>query len=149
MKVIQYIGLDVHNDSIAISIAPSDSVEVRRYGVIGGRHEDVLKFVQKRQSAHPEDTLQFCYEAGPRGYPLCRFLRGLGHESILVCPSRVPRCPGDRVKTDRRDADQLARLYRAGELTGIHVPEPEDEAMRDLLRSRFQVVRAQHRARQQ
>ena len=68
---------------------------------------------------------------------------------LLVCPSRVPRRPGDRVKTDRRDADQLARLYRAGELSGLHVPEPEDEAVRDLLRSRDQVRRAQHRARQQ
>src|ERR1051325_491142 len=70
-------------------------------------------------------------------------------ECIIVCPSRVPRRPGDRVKTNRRDADQLARLYRAGEIWGIHLPEPEDEAMRDLLRSRVQVGRAQHRARQQ
>jgi transposase len=122
---------------------------VRRYGLIGGTHEDVLKFVKKLRAAHPEATLQFCYEAGPRGYPLCRFLRELGCECLVVCPSRVPRRPGDRVKTDRRDADQLARLLRACELTGIHVPEPEDEALRDLLRSRHQVVQAQHRARQQ
>ena len=72
-----------------------------------------------------------------------------GLDCILVCPSKVPRKPGERVKTDRRDADDLARLYRAGELTGIYVPEPEDEAMRDLLRARFQVGRQQHRARQQ
>jgi transposase len=149
MKVIIYIGLDVHNDSIAISIASSDSTEVRRWGVIGGTHEHVQRFLKQLQAAHPEATLQFCYEAGPRGFPLVRFLRGLGHDCLVVCPSRVPRRPGDRVKTDRRDADQLARLYRAGELSGIHVPEPEDEAMRDLLRSRDQVRRAQHRARQQ
>ena len=66
-----------------------------------------------------------------------------------MCPSKVPRKPGERVKTDRRDADQLARLLRAGELTGIYVPEPVDEAMRDLIRARFQVGKAQHRARQQ
>jgi len=149
MNVILYIGLDVHNDSIAISIAPSDFTEVRRYGVIGGTHEDVHRLVKKLQSAHPEATLRFCYEAGPRGYPLCRFLRGLGLECIIVCPSRVPRRPGDRVKTNRRDADQLARLYRAGEIGGIHLPQPEDEAVRDLLRSRDQVLRAQRRARQQ
>ena len=143
------VGLDVHNDSIAVSLAPSDSVEVRRYGIIGGAHDDVLQLLKKLQAAHPGTALKFCYEAGPRGYPLCRLLRGLGHECLVVCPSRVPRCPGDRVKTDRRDADQLARLFRAGELTGIHVPEPEDEALRDLLRSRYQVVCAQHRARQQ
>jgi transposase len=147
--LVLFIGLDVHNDSIAISLAPSDSTEVRRWGIIGGTHEHVQRFVKQIQAAHPDATLKFCYEAGPRGFPLVRFIRGLGHECIVVCPSRVPRLPGDRVKTDRRDADQLARLYRAGELAGIHVPEPEDEAMRDLLRSRDQVRRAQHRARQQ
>lgn len=149
MNVIHYIGLDVHNDSVAISIASSDSTEVRRWGIIGGTHDDVLRFIKKVQAAHPRATLCFCYEAGPRGYPLCRFIRSLGHECIIVCPSRVPRRPGDRVKTDRRDADQLARLYRAGELSGIHLIEPEDEAMRDFLRSRHQIIRAQHRARQQ
>ena len=122
---------------------------MRRYGIIGGTHEEVLKLARKLQVAHPHCQLRFCYEAGPRGYPLCRFLRGLGHECVIVCPSRVPRRPGDRVKTDRRDADQLARLLRAGELSGLHVPEPEEEAIRDLLRSRDQVRRAQHRARQQ
>ena len=145
MKVIIHIGLDVHNDYIA----PLDSAEVRRWGVIGGTHEHMQRFIKQLQAAHPQATLKFCYEAGPRGYPLCRFIRGLGYECLIICPSRVPRRPGDRVKTDRRDADQLARLFRAGELCGIHVPEPEDEAMRDLLRSRDQVRRAQHRARQQ
>jgi len=144
-----FVGLDVHNDSIAVSLAPSDSTEVRRYGIIGGEHDDVLKLAKKLQAAHPESTLKFCYEAGPRGFALCRCLRTHGLDCILVCPSKVPRKPGDRVKTDRRDADQLARLYRAGELTGIYVPHPEDEAMRDLIRARFQVGKAQHRARQQ
>jgi len=149
MNLMIYVGLDVHNESIAVSIASNDSTEVRRWGLLGGTHAHVQRLIKQLQSAHPGATLKFCYEAGPRGYPLGRFLRGLGQECIIVCPSRVPRRPGDRVKTDRRDADQLARLYRAGELVGIHVPEPEDEAMRDLLRSRYQVVRAQHRARQQ
>jgi transposase len=144
-----HLGLDVHNDSLAVSLAPSDSTEVRRYGIIGGTHEDVRRLITKLQAAHPGATLRFCYEAGPRGFPLCRFLRSLGHECLVVCPARVPRCPGDRVKTDRRDADQLARLLRAGELTGLHVPEPEDEALRDLLRTRQQILQARHRARQQ
>ena len=116
MNVILHIGLDVHKDSNAVSIAPSDSTEVRRWGVIGGTHEHVGRFIKQVRAAHPDATLKFCYEAGPCGFPLARFIRGLGHECILVCPSRVPRRPGDRVKTDRRDADQLARLYRAGEL---------------------------------
>ena len=146
---ILFIGLDVHNDSIAVSLAPSDTTEVRRYGIIGGEHDDVLKLAKKLQAAHPGTLLKFCYEAGPRGFALCRCLRSHGLECIMVCPSKVPRKPGERVKTDRRDADQLARLYRAGELTGIYVPEPEDEAMRDLIRARYQVGKAQHRARQQ
>jgi transposase len=146
---VLFIGLDVHNDSIAVSLAPSDSTEVRRYGIIGGEHDDVLKLAKKLQAAHPGTLLKFCYEAGPRGFALCRCLRLHGLECIIVCPSKVPRKPGERVKTDRRDADQLARLYRAGELTGIYVPEPEDEAMRDLIRARYQVGKAQHRARQQ
>lgn len=146
---VLFVGLDVHNDTIAVSLAPSDSTEVRRYGIIGGQHDDVLKLIKKLSAAHPGALLKFCYEAGPRGYPLCRFLRSHGAECLIVAPSKVPRQPGDRVKTDRRDADQLARLLRAGELTGIYVPDPQDEAVRDLIRARYQVSKQQHRARQQ
>ena len=143
-----FLGLDVHNDTIAVSLAPSDSTELRRYGIIGGQHDDVLKLLKKLEAAHPGTPLRFCYEAGPRGYPLCRFIRSHGADCIIVAPSKVPRQPGDRVKTDRRDADQLARLFRAGELTGIYVPDPQDEAVRDLIRARYQVSKQQHRARQ-
>jgi transposase len=146
---VLYVGLDVHNDTIAASLAPGQSTEVRRYGIIGGRHDDVLRLIKKLSAAHPGLALKFCYEAGPRGYPLCRFIRSHGAQCMVVAPSKVPRQPGDRVKTDRRDADQLARLYRAGELTGIHVPDPQDEAVRDLIRARYQVQKQQHRARQQ
>ena len=86
---------------------------------------------------------------GPRGYPLRRFIRSHGCECLIVAPSKIPRAPGDRVKTDRRDAAPLARLFRAGELTGIYAPDPQDEAVRDLIRARYQVQRQQHRARQQ
>jgi transposase len=109
----------------------------------------VLRLIKKLRAAHPGAALKFCYEAGPRGYPLCRFIRAHRAECIVVAPSKVPRQPGDRVKTDRRDADQLARLLRAGELTGIYVPDPPDEAVRDLIRARYQVSTQQHRARQQ
>ena len=101
--------MDVHNDSIAVSLAPSESTEVRRYGIIGGSHDDVLKLLQELQAAHPGTQLRACYEAGPRGYPLCRFIRAHGHTCIRVARSKIPRKPGDRVKTDRRDADPLAR----------------------------------------
>lgn len=146
---VLFIGLDVHNDTIAVSLAPSDSTEVRRYGIIGGQHDDVLRLLKKLTAAHPGVGLKCCYEAGPRGYPLCRFIRQHGADCIIVAPSKVPRQPGDRVKTDRRDADQLARLFRAGELTGIYVPDPRDEAVRDLIRARYQAQKQQHRARQQ
>lgn len=144
-----FIGLDVHTDSIAVSLAPSGSGEVRRYGMIGGTHDDALKLAKKLAAAHPGLTLKFCYEAGPHGFPLVRCLHAHGYDCILVAPSKIPRQPGDRVKTNRRDADQLARLHRAGELTAIHVPDPQDEAVRDLIRARCQVQRQQHRARQQ
>jgi len=144
-----FIGLDVHTESIAVSLAPGDSTEVRRYGLIGGTHDDVLRLAKKLAAAHPGLTLRFCYEAGPHGYPPCRCLRGHGYDCILVAPSKIPRAPGQRVKTNRRDADQLARLCRAGELTAIHVPAPEDEAVRDLLRARWQTAKHRHRARQQ
>jgi transposase len=146
---VLFIGLDVHTDSIAVSLAPSDTTEVRRYGIIGGTHDDVLRLAKKLQAAHPNHQLRFCYEAGPHGYPLCRFLQVHGYECILVSPSKLPRKPGERVKTNRRDADQLARLHRAGELTGIYVPNAQDEAVRDLVRARHQAQRHQHRARQQ
>lgn len=132
-----------------MSLAPSDTTEVRRYGLIGGSHDDVLKLAKKLAAAHPGVPLKFCYEAGPHGYPLGRCLRAHGYDCILIAPSKLPTAPGDRVKTNRRDADQLARLHRAGELTAIFIPEPEDEAVRDLLRARWQTVKAQHRARQQ
>jgi len=108
--LVLFTGLDVHNDTIAVSLAPSDSTEVRRYGIIGGEHDDVLKLAKKLATAHPGAFLKFCYEAGPRGFALCRCLRSHGLDCILVCPSKVPRKPGERVKTDRRDADDLARL---------------------------------------
>ena len=79
-------GLDVHNDSIAVSLAPSDSPEVRRYGIIGGQHDDVLRLLKKLSAAHPGAALKVCYEAGPRGYPLCRFLRQHGAECLIVAP---------------------------------------------------------------
>jgi transposase len=146
---VLFIGLDVHTDSIAVSLASADGSEVRRYGIIGGTHDDVLRLAKTLLAAHPDTELRFCYEAGPHGYPLARCLRAQGYECILVAPSKIPRQPGDRVKTNRRDADQLARLYRAGDVKGIYVPEPQDEAVRDLIRARYQIMKQQHRARQQ
>ena len=144
-KVIHYLGLDVHKDSIAVSIAPAHSTEVRRYGIIGGTLTAVDKLVKKLSSANVE--LRLVYEAGPCGFVLCRHLRAKGLFCEVVAPSLIPRKASDRVKTDRRDADQLARLHRAGELTAIHVPDQEDEAVRDLVRARFRALTDQRQAR--
>jgi transposase len=144
-KSIYYIGLDVHKETIAVSIAPEGSSEVRRYGIIGGTLDAVAKLIKKLSQECME--LRFVYEAGPCGFVLCRYLRSKGYVCMVVCPSLVPKKPSDRVKTDRRDADQLARLYRASELTGIHIPDPEDEAVRDLVRARTAALVDQRKAR--
>jgi transposase len=93
--------------------------------------------------------LRFCYEAGPCGYGIQRQLTAAGHSCVVVAPSLIPRRPGDRVKTDRRDAVNLAKLHRAGELTAVWVPDEAHEAMRDLVRARLAAVRSLRQARQQ
>jgi transposase len=143
-----HVGLDVHKDSIEITTADSGrDGEVRRFGQISGDLASLDKAVKKLQSSGR--TLQFVYEAGPCGYTIYRHLTAKGFSCKVVAPSQTPRKPGDRVKTDRRDSTSLARLDRAGELTYVHVPTPEDEAMRDLIRAREDAKRAEVRARQQ
>jgi len=146
-KSIHYLGLDVHKESIAVSIAPAHSTEVRRYGIIHGSLDAVDKLVKKL--AQPGIELRVVYEAGPCGFVICRQLRAKGIACEVVAPSLIPRKASDKVKTDRRDADQLARLFRAGELTPIHVPDQEDEAVRDLIRARHSAMddlrKARHR----
>jgi transposase len=144
-KTVHYLGLDVHKESIAVSIAPQNSTEVRRYGIINGSLDAVDKLLKKLCCDHVE--LRVVYEAGPCGFVLCRHLRNQGIHCEVVSPSLIPKKASDRVKTDRRDADQLARLYRAGELTAIHVPDQEDEAIRDLIRARYSAVADLRQAR--
>lgn len=144
MKSIKFIGMDVHKNSIAIAIADG---EVRYYGEIPNVMSALDKIIRKLVSDNSE--LRFVYEAGPCGYQLYRHLVGNGFECAVVAPSLIPRKSGDRIKNDRRDAMSLARLFRAGELTAIHVPVPEDEAMRDLSRAREDAKFAQRKAKQQ
>ena len=125
-KTVHYIGLDVHKETIAVSIAPEATSEVRRYGIIGGSLDAVDKLLKKLSA--PGVQLRLVYEAGPTGFVLCRHLRSRGLPCDITAPSLIPKKASDRVKTNRRDADQLARLYRAGELTLIHIPDQEDEA---------------------
>ncbi len=123
------------------------SGEVRFYGDIGSGPAPMTALIKKL--AKPEVRLHFCYEAGPTGYELYRHIVALGHDCRVVAPSLIPRRPGDRVKTNRRDAISLAKLHRAGELTAVWVPDRGHEAMRDLGRAREAAVDARKRARQQ
>ena len=143
-----YVGLDVHKDSIAVAYAPEDrGSEVVSLGTIGTRQCDIDKLIRKLDSKGA--TLGFVYEAGPCGYWLYRYLTRKGLICHVVAPSLIPRKPGDRVKTDRRDAMTLARLMRSGDLAAIYVPQVQDEAIRDLSRAREDAMRdlktAKHR----
>jgi transposase len=143
-----YVGLDVHKDAIAVAYAPEErGAEVVSLGTIGTRQCDIDKLIRKLISKSP--NLALVYEAGPCGYWLYRYLTKKGLRCSVVAPSLIPRKPGDRVKTDRRDAITLARLMRSGDLTSIYVPEIPDEAIRDLSRAREDAMRdlkaAKHR----
>jgi transposase len=142
------VGLDTHKNSIEIVTADTDgAMEVRRFGKIGGTMDALDRAVRKLLSRG--STLRFVYEAGPCGYEIYRHLTGKGFSCKVVAPSKTPRKSGDRIKNDRRDAEMLARLERAGELTEIYVPREEDEAMRDLTRAREDAVKALKTARHQ
>ncbi len=130
-----FVGLDVHKDSIAVAYAPEQrGAEIISLGNFGTRHCDINKFLKKLIS-HSKN-LVFAYEAGPCGYWLYRYLKMKGHTCLVVAPSLIPKRPGDRVKTDRRDAIMLARTLLADDLTTVYVPNVDDESIRDLSRAR-------------
>jgi transposase len=136
-----YLGLDVHKDSITIAIAEAQRhSEIRLFGSITndlGRLEVALGRIRK---AHPGAQLEVAYEAGPCGFGIARRLQQLKVPCVVAAPSLIPKQPGSPFKTDKRDARAIARLLRAGELTAVYVPEPTDEAIRDLCRARTDAV---------
>ncbi len=145
---ITIVGLDVHKNSIQIATADVDgAMEVRHYGKIGGTMDALDRAVRKLISGGI--TLRFVYEAGPCGYEIYRHLTRKGFSCKVVAPSKTPHKSGDRIKNDRRDAETLARLERAGELTAVYVPREEDEAMSDLTRAREDASKASKTARYQ
>jgi transposase len=144
MSKIRFVGLDVHADTIAVAVAEPNG-EVRSIGSIANRLESIRKLVGKLR---PANHLRVCYEAGPTGYILYWQLIALGVECQVVAPALVPTKAGDRVKTDRRDAEKLARCHRAGDLTPVWVPDEAHEALRDLIRAREAAKTDQLRARQ-
>jgi len=143
MKNVRFVGLDVHAETIAVAVAEAAG-EVRSLGMIPNRAESIGRLVRKL--GKPEQ-LRVCYEAGPTGYVLYWQLSELGVKCEVVAPTLVPVKSGDRVKTDRRDAEKLARSYRAGDLTPVWVPDAGQEALRDLVRARWAAKRDQLRAR--
>jgi len=143
MSKVRFVGLDVHADTIAVAVAEAGG-EVRPHGVIANRLESIRKLVGK---LGPVKQLKVCYEAGPTGYVLYWQLTELGVACEVIAPSLVPNKAGERVKTDRRDAEKLARCYRAGELTPVWVPDAAHEALRDLVRAREAAKKDQLKAR--
>src|SRR5213080_1275848 len=141
-RSLTHLGMDVPKDSISVAILrPNDSMDVER---LFHDEDSVRRFIARMGDPR---RLTACYEAGPTGYELSRQLEHLGVRCRVVAPSLIPKAPGDRVKTDRRDCRRLARLDRAGELVAIRVPSPEEEAVRDLCRARGDVVIDLDRAR--
>jgi transposase len=143
MSKIRFVGLDVHADTIAVAVAEAGG-EVRSLGIIPNRLESIRKMIVK---LGPVGDLKCCYEAGPTGYVLYWQLTQLGVACEVIAPSLIPTKAGDRVKTDRRDAEKLARCYRAGELTPVWVPDADHEALRDLVRAREAAKKDQLRHR--
>lgn len=145
-SITKFVGLDVHKATISVAVADAGMLAKPYYhGQIANTLEAIRKLVKRLGSP---GQLVMCYEAGPTGYGLYRFLTSLGIKCVVVAPSLTPVRPGDQVKTDRRDAERLAHLLRVGELTPVWVPGEEDEALRDLVRARIMAKEDRQRARQ-
>ena len=142
-----FVGLDVHKDSISVAMLQPGESEAVEWQVVHNV-ASIRRLVRKLQRTG-RGALETCYEAGPCGYAVQRVIRDLGEVCTVVAPSLIPRKPGERVKTDRRDARKLAELLRAGLLTEVHPPTESDEAVRDLCRAREaeheNLVRGRHR----
>ena len=144
-----YVGLDVHKETIVVAVAEPGRQAPAYEGEIPNTPKRVERKLQQLSERYGGGLLQFVYEAGPCGYGLYRQLLASGHDVQVVAPSRMPKAPGERIKTDRRDAIKLARLARSGDLTPVWVPDTEQEAMRDLPRARDDMKAQERKARQQ
>jgi len=144
MNIITIVGLDVHKETIVAAVLPGGAETVTRRATIENTPKALEKLVHQVTTAGPAE---FVYEAGPCGYDTHRQITALGHSCTIIAPALTPIRPADRVKNDNRDAEKLARLHRAGELTAIRVPTCEEEAARDLVRIREDAVEDLQRAR--
>ena len=148
-KYPAYIGLDVHKETIAVAVARVGRAAPESRGEIANKPKTVANLVERLNQEFDGEVLLFCYEAGPCGYGLYRQLLALGHDCQVVAPSLIPKKPGERIKTDRRDACKLAGTLRSADLTAVWVPDEEQEAMRDLTRARDDMKGQERKARQQ
>ena len=147
MSNVRYVGLDVHKDSIVMSVAESGNAEAK---VLGMFPNDINRIIMQLKKLSPDvSLLRVCYEAGPTGFGLSRRLKREGIDCIVVAPSLVPQKAGVRVKTDRRDSRKLAHYLRSGDLTQVWVPDEQTEALRDLERTRDDAKNAERTARHQ
>jgi transposase len=147
VKIAKFVGLDVHKDTIAVAALDGGPLAVRCAPIV--LPHDVPKLVKHLLALAPAEHLRVAYEAGPTGFGLCRALKERGIHCIVVAPNRVPLTPGPRIKTDKRDAHNLAHHLRMGGLSPIALPEVELEAQRDLIRAREDALQHRRRIRQQ
>ena len=134
---ILFIGLDTHKEFNEVAyIEEHRGAQPVHLGRVSSSKVAVQKLVRQFESKYPGATLHFVYEAGPCGYWIYRLITSLGHCCYVVAPSLIPKKPGEKIKTDKRDALKLSKLLKSEDLTPIYVPEPEDEAVRDLSRAR-------------
>lgn len=138
------VGLDVHKETIVAAVLPPDSDRVALATKFENSTAALKTFVERLSS---RGALTFVYEAGPCGYQVHRDLTAQGQECVVIAPGLIPKRPGDKVKTDRRDAEKLAQLHRAGQLTAVRVPTRREEADRDLVRAREDVLAERLKAR--
>ena len=143
-----FVAFDTAKLKHAVAIAEGGREgEIRYLGEIENQPGPIERMIKKLGRRYGK--LRVCFEAGPTGYGLYRQMQALGHDCLVVAPALIPRRPGDRIKTNRRDAMTLARLHRAGELTAVWVPDAVHEAVRDLVRGRMTAAEDVRRKRQQ
>jgi transposase len=146
MTTLRYIGLDVHAETIVISVADAGAGPAVNLKTIG---YDEARLYAELKKLCAVSALRVCYEAGPTGFGLQRYLAARGVDCVVVAPSLIPQAGGNRVKTDRRDSRKLAHFLRSGDLTAVWIPDEHTEALRDLERARDDARLAERRARQQ
>lgn len=146
-----YVGIDVHKDENVFGLACNDRTPPELMGQCSTDLNRTITFIRRLMKKYDlaKEQMHFVYEAGPTGFVLARRLIELGFDCIIAAPSKIAKKSGDQVKTDKRDACKLAHLHRAGDLVAVHIPDVEDEVIRDVCRGRTDAVNEVKRTKQQ